>query len=251
MRMKIDDIELYCELHGKGKPIIFSHGWLDDCSVWRPQIEFFAKKYSVLMYDHRGHGRSDKPKGNYSVQTLSNDLYTLIQKQNLGKVTLVGHSMGGMTALIFALDHPDKVSKLVLVGTAAKVPFSMRVSGVTRYFIPYKTFMRRSVESGYYKPSEQLIKNSMATAMNTSKHAAYQCFTELTAKYDIRDRVSKIKSPTLIVVGEKDKDLPVKLSQYLNREIEGSKLQIIPDSGHMVIVEKPEEFSQVLGEFIR
>jgi 3-oxoadipate enol-lactonase len=186
------------------------------------------------------------------MQVLSNDLYTLIQKLNLGKVALVGHSMGGMTALIFALDHPDKVSKLVLVGTAAKVPFSMRISWtVTRHFLPYKTFMRRSVESGYFKPSEQLIENNMATALNTSKYAAYQCFAEFTAKYDIRDRIAKIKSPTLIVVGEKDKDLPVKLSQYLNREIEGSKLQIIPDSGHMVIVEKPEEFSQVLDEFIR
>ena len=72
MKMKIDDIELYYELHGKGEPIIFSHGWIDDCSVWRPQIEFFAKKYNVIMYDHRGHGRSDKPKGNYSIQKLTN-----------------------------------------------------------------------------------------------------------------------------------------------------------------------------------
>nr|QNO56355.1 putative aminoacrylate hydrolase RutD [Methanosarcinales archaeon ANME-1 ERB7] len=113
MKIKVNDVELYYEAHGDGEPIIFVHGWMDDCSAWNSQIEFFAKKYKVIAYDHRGHGRSDKPEGDYSIQTLSNDLHTLIKELKLEKVTLVGHSMGGMTALLFTLDHPDKVSKLV------------------------------------------------------------------------------------------------------------------------------------------
>ena len=69
--------------------------------------------------------------------------------------------------------------------------------------------------------------------------------------YDNKDRVSKIKVPTLIVVGEKDKATPVEMSQYLNREIEGSKLQIIPDSKHMVMIDKPKELNGIIEEFIR
>nr|QNO54246.1 2-succinyl-6-hydroxy-2,4-cyclohexadiene-1-carboxylate synthase [Methanosarcinales archaeon ANME-1 ERB7] len=64
-------MELYYEAHGDGEPIIFVHGWMDDCSAWDSQIEFFAKKYNVIAYDHRGHGKSDKPKGGYSIQAIS------------------------------------------------------------------------------------------------------------------------------------------------------------------------------------
>lgn len=109
MKTKINDIELYYDLHGEGEPIIFSHGWLEECSMWGSQVESFAKNYAVILYDHRGHGRSDKPRGNYSLQVLSNDLYSLMQKLKLENAALVGFSLGGMAALIFALEHPDKV----------------------------------------------------------------------------------------------------------------------------------------------
>jgi len=119
MRIKANDVELYYEQHGEGEPIIFSYGWLDDCSVWSSQIEHFSERYNTIVYDHRGHGRSDKPEGDYSMQTLSNDLHALIEKLGLNDVILVGHSMGGVTALTYTLDHPDKVSKLVLVDPGA------------------------------------------------------------------------------------------------------------------------------------
>ena len=78
MKMKVNDIELFYEVRGEDEPIIFSHGWMCDCSVWNSQIEFFSKKYKVIAYDQRGHGKSDKPKADYSIETLSNDLYSFI-----------------------------------------------------------------------------------------------------------------------------------------------------------------------------
>ncbi len=250
VKAKLNDIELYYEIHGKGDPIIFIHGWADDCSIWKHYIESFARKYKVIVYDHRGHGRSDKPEGNYSIKTLANDLYALTQRLDLGKVTLVGHSMGGMTVLVFALDHPNVIQKLVLVGACAKMPILNSIMGIMRYIIPYKKFLRLSQKSGYYKPSEQLIKRSMDMAMNTSKYAAYESLKEMTQHYDIRREVSNIEVPTLIIVGEKDKNMPVTLSQYLNKEIKGSILQVIANSGHTVMVEKPNEFGQALEKFI-
>ena len=250
MKAKLNDVELYYELYGKGDPIIFLHGWLDDCSVWNHYIESLARKYKVIIYDHRGHGRSDKPEGNYSIKTLANDLYALIQRLDIGKVTLVGHSMGGMTALVFALDHPDILQKVVLVGACAKIPILNRIIGIMRYIIPYNKFIRLSQESGYYKPSEQRIKKSMDMAMNTSKYAAYECLKEMTQNYDIRYKVSNIEVPTLIIVGEKDKNAPVVSSQYLNKEIKGSLLRVVANSGHTVMVENPKEFGQALENFI-
>ena len=180
-----------------------------------------------------------------------NDLYSLIQGLNLKKVILVGHAMGGMTALIFALNHPDKVSKLVLVGTTAKQSLSMRLSlWIMMHIFSYESFIQIGINHNFSQPTEQIRKEAFNRAIKTPKHVAYECLKE-SKNYDIRDRVSEIKIPTLIIVGENDKSTPIEMSQYLNGEIEGSKLKIIPQSKHIVMIDKPKELNEIIEEFIR
>lgn len=249
MKTKVDDIELYYEQYGEGEPIIFSYGWLDDCSVWKSQIELFARNHTVILYDHRGHGKSDKPRADYSVQTLSADLHDFIQMLKLEKVTLVGFSLGGMAALMFTLQHPAKVAKLVLVGTTAKMAKYIYILYALRYLLPYRTFARIVSRVKIYRPSQEMIKDNISRAMQVPKYAAYKCLAEFTRNYDIRNRVSEIKVPTLIIVGAKDRT-NLKASVRLNREIEGSTLRVISDIGHSVMIEKPEEFNQLVRQFI-
>lgn len=255
MKIKVDNIKLYYESHGQGKPIVFSYGYLEDCSVWDYQVKHFAKDHAVILYDHRGHGRSDKPKvgkGNYSVEVLSNDLYAFIEKLNLEKPTIVGFSLGGMAAIMFALKHSDEISKLVLVGTTAKMtlPVSAKFFGVLKFFLTYEKFLQMLCKYRFYKPSKQIVDDEFARASKVDESTAFECWKELTENYDVREKVSKIKIPTLIIVGEKDK-VNLEASRYLNREIKSSELHIIPDSGHTVMIEKPHEFNQILEEFIK
>jgi len=253
MKMKIDGIELYYEVHGKGDPIIFSHAFMDDCSVWKSQTDFFAQKYTVILYDQRGHGKSDKPKGSYAIQTMANDLYLLIQKLNLNKVTLVGNSLGGMAAIMVTLDHPDKVSKLVLVCSSARVSILNRLLAhsipIIRYIVPYSAFARITQKAKVYQPSEQVIKQALDRSRHMTKYAACELFKEF-GNYDVRGRISQIEMPTLIVAGEKDWQVPMKLNQFTNVEIKGSKLRIIPNCAHVPSIEKPGEFNQILAEFL-
>ncbi len=248
MKIKVNEVELYYEEYGEGEPIIFSYGWLDDCSVWNSQIETLAKNHRVILYDHRGHGKSDKPKGDYSVQTLSNDLHSIIQTLNLEKVGLVGFSLGGMAALMFTLQHPAKVTKLVLVGTTAKMASPMNFLRFLTYILPYRTILAIVSRAKYYRPSLQTIDGNVSRAMQVPRDIAYKCLTEIN-KYDIRNMLSRIEVPTLIIIGEKDR-LNFKGSQHLNREIKGSKLQIMANTGHSVMIEKPEEFNQLVRQFI-
>lgn len=251
MKAKVNDVELYYEIHGEGEPIIFSHGWMDNSSGWKSQIEFFSRKHKVVVYDQRGHGESDKPKKDYSIQTLSNDLFGLVKHLNLEKVTIIGHSMGGMTAQVFALDHPEKVSKLVLVGTTAKMAFSMRLQlWIMMNIFPYESFARGAIDTKYYEPSDQVIKEAMDRALKTPKYAAYECCIEFTKNYDIREKVSKIKAPTLIIVGEKDSVTPVEMSQFLNREIKDSKIHIMKNSKHMPMIDNSKRFDEIVDTFI-
>lgn len=251
MKLKANEIELYYREQGKGSPIVFIHGWLDDNSVWNSQMEYFSKDHRVIAYDQRGHGRSDKPEKGYSIRTLSDDLYNFTQKLNIGQFTLVGHSLGGMAAMVFALEHPEKVSKLVLISTTAKTNTSMRIMlWLLIHALPYSIFADGSVDFRYYKPSKQIKAEAMDRALRTPKYAACESLRELCANYDIRDRVSSIKVPTLIIVGDKDTSAPVNLSRYLRRQIEGSKLAIIPDSKHIPMIDRAALVNGVIGEFI-
>jgi pimeloyl-ACP methyl ester carboxylesterase len=254
MKLQVNDIAIYYEVHGEGKPVLFSHGWLDDCSIWDSQVKHFASNYTVILYDQRGHGKTDTSKGvkgNYSVQVLSNDIHSLVQKLSLDKLILVGFSLGGMAAMLFALDHPDKISKLVLVGTTAKMtlPLSIRFLRIIRGLLPYETFLRMSCKYKFYKPSTQNVDEEFIRASKVDNSVAFECWKEFTENYDIRDKVSQIKIPTLIIVGEKDK-VNLESSRYLNQEIKGSELHIITDSGHLIMIEKTQEFNQILEQFI-
>ncbi len=254
MKMGIDGIELHFEKNGSGKPIVFSGAWLDDLSIWDSQVKHLSGKYLTVTYDQRGHGSSDKAKpgrGNYSVQVLASDLGALIQGLALEKPIVVGFSQGGMVALRFAADHPDRLSKLVLVGTCAKMipPTGAGFLKAMGRLLPTKTFYRILGRYRFYKPSKQTAHAWLERALKVDKSVAFESWEEWAEKCDLRDLASKIQVPTLIIVGDKDK-LFLETCRRLNEQIGHSQLKIIPGSGHTVSVEKPEEFNQVLEEFI-
>lgn len=249
MKVRANNVELYYELHGNGQPIVFSHGWLNDCSMWARQVQEFARTHAVVVYDHRGHGRSDKPRDSYSVGRLSEDLYALIGELDLSDVVLVGFSLGGMTALTLALDHPEKVSKLVLVGAAARMHFLARVLGAATHILPYRTVVWMASRFALHEPSPQMVKELESRAMRVPKYAAYGCLAALWRDYDVSSRVPQLQVPTWIIVGETDK-LHVRTGQWLNGAIKRSELRIIPQAGHNVMIEQPEQFNRALHQVL-
>jgi len=177
-------------------------------------------------------------------------LYSLIEELRFEKTIIVGFSLGGMVALRFAIEHPDRIIKLILVGTTAKMALTTHIIRILKYILPYKTIARIVCKRKFYKPSKQIIEDALSRAMKVDRYVAYKCLNEFTKNYDIKDMISLIKVPTLIVVGEKDK-LNLKASKYLNRKIKNSELRIVSGSGHTVMVEKPDEFNRIVGNFIR
>ena len=252
--VKVGDINLYYEQYGDGDPVVFAHAFLDNCSVWKAQIPALARKHTVIVYDHRGHGKSEKPRGDYSVQTLAEDLNGLMSTLNQGRVALVGNSIGGMTILTLALNHPERVSKLVLVCTTPRLVIQLPVIGTMLGWLcslfPYSMFARTVQRTKIYRPSEEATNQALERAMQVPRYAAYKCWRSLFTNYDIRSQISRIKVPTVIVAGEKDWSIPMKMTRFMNKGIKGSKLEVIPNCGHLPMIEKPEEFHKILTGFL-
>ena len=114
-----DKVSLYYESTGTGPPLVLLHGFTLDRRMWQRQVDYFSKKYRVIAYDSRGHGKSSCPESGYSREDRVSDLRNLTTGLKLKKFHLVGLSMGGATALGFALDYPESLLSLTLVDTAA------------------------------------------------------------------------------------------------------------------------------------
>jgi pimeloyl-ACP methyl ester carboxylesterase len=251
VKLKTNGVELYYELHGDGEPIVFSHGWMCDHTQWSSQVDFFSRNHRVVTYDHRGHGKSDKPETCYSVQTLADDLRSLMDCLDLAGAALVGHSMGGMASLVLATEHYERISKMVLVDTTAKNDFSIYARlGIESFIRSDESLANWMVDLAHRDPSEQVRRETLARASNTPKSIAKECLTEFMTHYDVRDKLSNIKVPTLIVVGEKDEMTPVRMARFLNKGIRGSRLEIIPGSKHMPMIDDAAEFNKVLAGFV-
>ena len=162
--IKIDGINLYYNDYGKkGQvPFIFIHGWISSSEFWRNQVKKLKDKRRIIILDLRGHGQSDKPREEYSIKKFSEDLDSFMDKLGFAKAILVGHSMGGMIALQFTLDHQEKVEKLILIDTLAKSSFSIRrkmlffISQIA-FSISYESFMRYYLKRIYRKNYPKLI----------------------------------------------------------------------------------------------
>lgn len=120
MRVQINDISINCEIMGNGKTLVLIHGLGGNTSTWETQVPILSKHHQVLTWDVRGHGQSDKPEGDYSVKLFANDLAKLLRELRISSAFVLGHSMGGVIALKFALDFPNLCSALIVSSSSAE-----------------------------------------------------------------------------------------------------------------------------------
>ena len=257
-RIKAGEIELNYEIDGEGEPLVFINGITMDTNGWAYQAPFYSQYFKVIRYDCRGQGMSDKPDDDYSQQMHAEDLYSLLEALNINKIHLVGLSNGGMIAQHFALSYPERLISLVLVDTCSYLDKLLLLMIDTwikateiggnefRYdmslpVIFSETFIRNNEENLIQMKENNLLANNPKAIINLVK---------ATSKHNLKDKVSDIKCPTLIMVGEEDILIPLKYSRILHEEIEGSELITIANCGHIPSIEKPAEFNEIVLRFL-
>jgi pimeloyl-ACP methyl ester carboxylesterase len=272
-KVKVDDVNLYYELYGSGDPLVLIAGTGISLAPWRVfQVPEFAKHYQVLIYDHRGLGRSDKPDTAYSTRLFARDCAGLMDALGIKRAHIMGHSMGGRVAQWVALDFPEKVRSLVLSGTGSGkyneklvdyprgVPLDaaleMIEKGYERYqhdhwgpgFMFTDEFVREHPE--VVKTFQDLIVEEVPPLKCYLRHViARQC-------HETTDLVHNIKAPTLIIVGSKDAHeggtgSHVDSSYALAEKIRNSELVIVEGGAHGYLRQIPEKAHPPILDFLR
>jgi len=252
-------MRLAYDVRGDGEPLLLVHGWCGARSVWRLQSPVFAKQYRVIAVDLRGHGDSEKPHGDheYSIARCADDLARLLDELRLDRAIVVGQSMGTLVAQQLCLDHPARVTALVLAGALAGSPPAGGVVGpwVERIAaeIEAKGFEAylQEVVPFWFSPGfdREQIKTFTADSFKAAPYAAV-AFCRAVAGTDLRQRLPEIGAPTLLIVGERDGRTPVAEAEDMNRRIPDAWLKVIKGAGHMANVEKPEEWNRAVLGFL-
>lgn len=249
------NVKLYYQDEGRGEPIVFLHGFTCDHRMWKLQLDYFSLTNRVIVLDSRGHGKSDAPKTDYSRAHRANDLLALVNELNIEKTHLVGLSMGGSTAIGFALEHQNRLKSLTLVSTGAaghnpgkKVEIVTQIAKKEGIEAAKKKWLEWTTT--WFKDRDPQIGQLMTEMANDHSGAIW--LDPMRGKYprtvDL-ENVHQITVPTLIVVGDLDQ-IFLPLAKDLQKEIKGSVLSIFENTGHMVNLEYPQKFNRELSEFI-
>ena len=235
-------------------PMVLSNSLGTDQSLWDSQVEPFSRAHCVWRYDTRGHGKSDAPPGEYSIERLGRDLLTVIDATGAPRVDLCGVSIGGVTALWVALHAPERVRRVVLANTAARIGdtdmWSSRIktaqteglsaladATMTRWFTPRFRASRPDV-----------IEHFHSTISRTNAHGYAGCCAAL-RDADLRPLASRVACPALVVTGLHDPATPPEQGQWLAEQISGARLAEF-ETAHLSNVERPDEFNAAVLDFM-
>ncbi|HEY7184517.1 MAG TPA: alpha/beta fold hydrolase [Blastocatellia bacterium] len=251
----------YLEAGAASNPaVILLHGLGGDMSQWAATVPALAGKYHVYVPDQVGFGKSDKPITNYRVAMLVEFLDVFCRKLGVQKATLVGNSLGGWTAAAFAVAHPEKVDKLVLVDAAGYTPKRWGGPEMTREVLaglnPSTTedFKRLLGLVLYNKAilNDQFIETALANKLKRGDGYTINSFIEsiLRGEDFLDGKVKTVKAPTLVIWGKEDGLTPLGIGKAFVEDIPGAQLVVIDNCGHVPQMEKAAEFNSALLKFL-
>jgi pimeloyl-ACP methyl ester carboxylesterase len=251
---------------GKGEAIILLHGFLYDSYLWAANIDALARCFKVYALDLWGWGYSTRDPLDYGYQLYADQVLSFMDKLGISSASLIGQSMGSGTAILFCVQHRQRVNKLVLVA-AAGLPnplpgvgkfFNLpgigefllrhntdliRKAGLRDFFVHNKELITESYFENVTRPHK--IQNSTEVYLTIQRK---QFFDKLTTEIHL---LATMDVPVLLVWGKQDRALPLRLGEEMHRILKRSRLEVLDNAGHVPNFERAEVFNQLAIDFLR
>ncbi|MFW9779879.1 MAG: alpha/beta fold hydrolase [Candidatus Heimdallarchaeota archaeon] len=267
-QIKVNDIDIFYEVKGNGKPFVFIHGAFVSSTMWNPQVSYFSENYETVVYDIRGHGKTgSSEKKKYSVELYADDLAHFLGSLGIQKPIICGLSLGGMIAQVFATKYPAQLAALIVSDTAVTITLtwwdyimrylvgpkwlmllSLKMIGVPR-FIRFSFWLAKFTRSKEWLGNEEIIEYERKEMIRLDKKEYLKIFGSL---YDFKlQPLEKVRVPTLVLNGQYEPKSLFKHAQKMEELISDCEIDKIPNAGHVTNLENIHDFNQRIESFLK
>jgi 3-oxoadipate enol-lactonase len=259
MRATCNDIETAWFEVGRGEPLVLIHGLADDHRAWRRALPDLALRHRVVLYDLRGHGQTSLGEPDETLRQLGEDLIALMDAIAVDTVDVAGFSLGGTIAMRAGIDNPDRIRRLALVATSSRVGrsaaewYRQRVEMVDGKDPLLREALDRDTADVYAEAPTEVDEGLLIRRQSTADPRGYRNACAAMAAMNgapLDPELRAIAAPTLIVASEKDNHCPPRAAEIIASGIGGSRLEILPNAGHAIPVEKPHELASLINSFL-
>jgi pimeloyl-ACP methyl ester carboxylesterase len=243
-----DGVDIYYEIHGSGPPLLLTHGYSSTSEMWHGQIEALSKHHKLVLWDMRGHGRSDYPAdpAAYSEALTVADMTALLDVVGAKNAIVGGLSLGGYMSLAFYRAHPDRVRALLIIDTGPGFKKDeAREAWNKRAHETGDRFEREGL--GVLKSASRERSGVSHRDASGLARAARGMLTQRDAR--VIESLPDIKVPSLVVVGADDTPF-LAASDYMAAKIPGAEKVVIPGGGHAVNIDQPQAFIDAVLPFL-
>jgi pimeloyl-ACP methyl ester carboxylesterase len=255
-KLRVNDTDLYYESEGSGPPVLLLHGLGSSTRDWEFQVPALARAHRVIAMDVRGHGRSERAPGPYSVSGFAKDAVELLRALDSAPAHIVGLSMGGMIAFQMAVDAPQAVRSLTIINSGpAMIIRDPRLRTLIRMrLLLTKLFGMRSVAGMiagplFPDPGQEHLRDRFKAAIAANDPRCYRAALRAIYGWSVADRIGGISCPVLIVSSDRDYT-PVEFKREYAKWIPGARVAVIENSRHAAPLDRPEELNRLLVEFL-
>lgn len=263
--VKVNDINMYYEIHGEGEPLILIMGLGGDHFRWFRILPLLTEHFKVVTFDNRGVGKTDKPDIPYTMKMMSDDIAGLMDTVGIDKAHVFGISLGGMIAQNFALLHPNRIISLILgctfcggthtISNEERSGPGVLDPSLIETMLPEE----RALEMMPALYSREFIDNNQDFVNIQIEYAknnppditGYRRQMGAVTTHDTYDRLPEIKLPTMVIAGDKDVLISVENSRLIASRIPDSELVILKGMGHGFYTEANKETARILTEFMK
>jgi 3-oxoadipate enol-lactonase len=258
-RIKVNGVELYCELHGpeSAEVIVLSNGVLMSTASWGPQKAALSRRHRLLLYDCRGMWQSEHPTGPYTMEQHADDLAALLTALGIQQAHIGGISYGGEVSLAFSLKYPQMTRSLIVASSVSHSEPVLRGqveawSAAARARDPQLLFevsYPSNFSSSYIAANQAAIEAAGKRYAGLDMDAVLEMF-DCFQRFNLTAELHRITAPTLVMVGEVDILKPRRYSEIIAREIPGAHLVVVPNAGHALSLENPVVFNTLILGFV-
>lgn len=256
--VRVGDVELYHELvdctepwRSGHPPAVLLHGLGTDRRVWLYQVPAFCARVPTLLVDLRGHGRSSAPEGEWTIADMAHDVVRLFRHLGIERGHLIGLSMGGMVAQQLAIDYPYAAASLVLASTIAGAPPEAE-HGELQFIAEHSMaeIAQRHLTAAFTDAVDPVMRGHFVEMVALDDKASYARAARAMWNFSPGRRLGEIAVPTLVMLGEGDRIVPLPWLEAVSQRIRGARLVRIPGAGHLCNLEQPQEFNRAVLEFL-